>query len=418
MEGDGQATVTVVVEVEDEGLDIETLRISSGGVVLNLDVSGLVNETTGTITQDFNVATTEVGYVDIWVEVIDSAGESSGSADADWFMVKGDPFTWFERVADLPNALNDISSVPVPGAGMSYGGMIYVAVGDAGTIMTSRDGLTWNAQNSGTDADLNAVSCYAGFSPSCIVAGDAGTILRSTSFDLSEWDLYYDGPDDVSLQAIYHALDWASPFLGMILAGGTVETTDTACILHENFDDQPWSEIEPTGQSGQHITSIEDFRIDDETYQFLATLEVPSTEQGRILVSADGLTWVEVFISDGHDSTYSLANYGGVWAGGSGGRVYSSLDGVNWTQHETPAVQSRLVAMTLGDSMLMAHGFIPSIGMGEQVGVATSDDGETWQSFVIGTAYEPRGLTWGEGRWVSVGQSLAEPGKGAIFTTQ
>ncbi|NIO43108.1 MAG: hypothetical protein GTO41_24900, partial [Burkholderiales bacterium] len=58
-----------------------------------------------------------------------------------------------------------------------------------------------------------------------------------------------------------------------------------------------------------------------------------------------------------------------------------------------------------------------TIGLGEQVGVATSDGGETWQTFVIGAAYESRGLTYGNGRWVSVGQSLAEPGKGAIFTT-
>ena len=419
MEGDGQVAVTAVLEVEDDGADIETLWIHMpNDVVLNFDVSGLVNGTTGTITQEFDVATTEVGYVDISFYLVDAAGWSSGSADADWFMVKGDPFTWFQRAADLPNALNDVSSVPVPGMGMGYGGVIYVAVGDAGTILTSGDGFTWYAQDSGTDVDLNAVSCNPGFWPTCLVAGDSGTILLSNSFDHSEWELYHDGPDDLSLQAIYRVDGWEEPFAGMILAGGTVETTDTACILHENFDEQPWSEIEPTAQSGHHITSIDAIQIGDPGYQFVATLEVPSQEQGRVLVSADGLTWVEVFISDGHESTYSQENFGPVWAGGSGGRIYSSPDGVNWTRYETPAVQSRLVAMTAGDSMLMAHGFIPSIGLGEQVGVATSDDGQTWQSFVIGTAYEPRGLAYGEGRWISVGQSLAEPGKGAIFTTQ
>ena len=70
------------------------------------------------------------------------------------------------------------------------------------------------------------------------------------------------------------------------------------------------------------------------------------------------------------------------------------------------------------NSILIAHGFDPSAGMGEQVGVATSDGGLTWYRFVIASAYEPRGLAYGDGRWVSVGQSLAEPGKGAIFTTQ
>ena len=53
-----------------------------------------------------------------------------------------------------------------------------------------------------------------------------------------------------------------------------------------------------------------------------------------------------------------------------------------------------------------------------QVGVVTSDGGQTWETFVIGAAYEPRGLAYEDGRLVSVGQSLTEPGKGAIFTTQ
>ena len=104
--------------------------------------------------------------------------------------------------------------------------------------------------------------------------------------------------------------------------------------------------------------------------------------------------------------------------GGTEGRIYSSADGLNWTRHETPAVQSKLVAVSAADSMLIAHGFSASIGMGEQLRVLTSDGGETWQTFVIGAAYEPRGLAYGDGRWVSVGQSLTEPGKGAIFTTQ
>jgi hypothetical protein len=414
MEGDGQVAVTAVLEVEDEGLDIETLRVSMpNDVVVNLDVSGLVDEATGTITQEFNVATTEVGYVEIWFALIDAAGGSSLAGGPDFYLVKGDPFTWIERATDVPNALNDITRMAIPGAGMFYVDTKYIAVGDAGTIMTSWDGIEWTMQESGTDVDLNAVSCGFFFF-GCIAVGDDGTILLSDDNFQSEWTVYYDGPDDVSLQAIY--LDLAG---GLTLVGGTIETTDTACILHEStMLGEEWTAIEPTLQSGFHITSIRPVEIDDGEFHFVAALEVPSTEQGRILLSADGLTWVEVFISDGHESTFALERDDIVWAGGSAGRIYSSPDGVNWTQYETPAIQSNLVAMIAEDSVLMAHGFDPSIGMGQQVGVATSDGGETWQSFVIGAAYEPRGLAYGEGRWVSVGRSLAEAGKGAIFTTQ
>ena len=170
------------------------------------------------------------------------------------------------------------------------------------------------------------------------------------------------------------------------------------------------------------MTGIEVLPANNEGHQFVATMEVPFPDQGRVLVSADGLAWIEVFISDSHESTYSLQHYGdGLWAGGSSGNVYATTDGVNWTRHETPAVQSKLVAMSSGDSnssTLMAHGYSEASGLGEQIGVATSDGGQTWQSFVIGAAFEPRGLAYFDGRWVSVGQSLAEPGKGAIYTTQ
>lgn len=410
MEGDGTVAVTAVLEVADDGQDLETLIIQmSNGFEMSVDVSGLVSDTTGSITQEFDVSTAEVGTLHMEFSLFDTAGDSETVHDS--FMVRGDPFTWQERLTGLPYALNDVTTI---WSGLDDG---FIAVGDAGTILTSEDGITWTEQDSETDVDLNAVSCWVAFfdfNNGCYVAGDAGTVLFSS--DLREWVVYYDGRDDVSLQAIY-----PNPIADLILAGGTDETTDTAYILRGNFVDEPWFETEPTGQGGQHITGISQAgdRFANTEFQFVATLEVASPDQGRVLVSADGLTWVEVFISDGHESTYSLAyQQEGVWAGGTGGRIYSSPDGVNWKPFETPADQSNLVAVSMGDSMLMAHGFNPSIVTGEQVGVATSDGGQTWQEFVVGAAYEPRGLAYEDGRWVSVGRSLAEQGKGAIFTTQ
>jgi len=402
MQGDGQADVTAVLEVADNGQDIETMMVHmSNGTDLSMDVSGLVNDLTGTLTKEFEIATTEVGTLDIEVRLIDAAGDSSNDLSTT-FPVRIDAFTWVKREAALPNVLNDV-------AAMGYGG--FVAVGDAGTIMTSDDGITWTEQVSGTDVDLNAVFC-AYFFFGCYVAGDDGTVLHS--HNLQDWGLNNSGPADVSLQVI-------SPFgFAGLIAGGTDEATDTACILQGNWVGDPWSKIELTGRTGQHITDIRGIFIDDSSFDHIATLEVPLSEQGRVLVSGDeGLTWTDVFISDGHESTYSIEYFNDfLWVGGTEGRMYSSADGVSWTPHETPAVQSNLVAVSATDSMLIAHGFSASLGLGEQVGVVTSDGGETWQTFVIGAAYEPRGLAYENGRWVSVGQSLTEPGKGAIITTQ
>ena len=62
------------------------------------------------------------------------------------------------------------------------------------------------------------------------------------------------------------------------------------------------------------------------------------------------------------ESTYSIKYFNDfLWVGGTEGRMYSSADGVSWTPHETPAVQSNLVAVSATDSMLLAHGFSASL---------------------------------------------------------
>ena len=319
-----------------------------------------------------------------------------------------DPYTWQERLTGLPNVLNAVTVNTVQSG--------FIAVGNGGTIMTSDDGLTWNNQVSGTSVDLNFVTCYRsnsgmGIPARCFAAGGAGTILATSTDGSGTWTTWFDGPDNVSLNFFY----WRhlSGF-----AVGTVVTTDVPCILQGNFLYGPWTMVEPLAQSGLYITDLAIRAQDTEdplVRQYIAAVEAPFPEQAKVLVSNDLLTWVEVFVSDDHGSTYSIMDS---WVSGSSGKMYASDDGINWTQYQTPATQSNLVAMASRAGILMAHGFSESIGMGEQVGVATSDDGATWQMFVIGAAYEPRGLAYNNRRWVSVGQTLAEPGRGAIFTTQ
>jgi hypothetical protein len=413
MQGGGNVSVTAELEVADAGSDIETLTISQsdGTIILNFDVSGMVDDTTGIISQTFDISTTEVGQVTIRVQLFDAAGIGS-LGWTEYFVVNGDPFKWYERLNGLPNTLNDVAANVADGAG-------FVAVGDGGTIMTSDDGLTWSNELSPVDIDLNYVNCNES-APGlavpglCFAAGDAGTILVSPNDILGNetWSIWFDGPDDVSL----HMHD-NNPFLGDI-AVGTAVSTDVACILHGDFRNEAWTMVEPLAQSGHYITDLDRRALDvpeQFVLQYVATVDVPFPEQAKVLVSNDLLTWVEVLISDEHGSTYSIM---GDWVSGSGGKMYESADGINWTQYQTPATQAYLVAMDGHDGLVMAHGFNAAIGMGEQLGVATVDGGETWRMFVIGAAYEPRGLAYNGGRWVSVGQSLIEPGKGAIFTTE
>ena len=63
--------------------------------------------------------------------------------------------------------------------GITYGNGLFVAVGDADTILTSRDGTSWRAQRTPTsDVLLTAAAYSAG---TFVVVGDSGTILTSTN---------------------------------------------------------------------------------------------------------------------------------------------------------------------------------------------------------------------------------------------
>ena len=72
--------------------------------------------------------------------------------------------------------------------GVAYGGAGWVAVGDAGTVLQSADGVNWAVVDSGTNADLRSVAAgsaaAAGSTLSTLMfvaTGAAGTVLRSSN---------------------------------------------------------------------------------------------------------------------------------------------------------------------------------------------------------------------------------------------
>jgi len=93
------------------------------------------------------------------------AGTFFAVGDAGTILSSTDGITWTSHTSGTPNNLNGVNH-----------GSIYVAVGDSGTILTSVDGNTWAAKTSGTGNSLRQVTSYG----SIIVAvGDAGTIVTS-----------------------------------------------------------------------------------------------------------------------------------------------------------------------------------------------------------------------------------------------
>ena len=74
---------------------------------------------------------------------------------------------------------------------VTYGNDRYVAVGDMGTIITSRDGSDWIMCNSGSMVNLN---CIEYVNSIYIAVGDTGTIL--TSQDGVHWNKCVSGITD------------------------------------------------------------------------------------------------------------------------------------------------------------------------------------------------------------------------------
>jgi photosystem II stability/assembly factor-like uncharacterized protein len=398
MEGGGSTLVTVDFGYNDAGLDIKSLMVEMpDGSVLSIEIEGPIDSFVGKLTEQFTIATDEVGLREMELWLVDSMGDASPHLSAE-VLVYGDPFNWRERMTGLPNALNDVA--------VGWLATRFIAVGDNGTILTSPDGLAWTSQESGTDVDLHAVACVWYL---CYVVGDSGTVL--SSWDGENWESRWDGPDNISLRTLH--LSFVLEF-----AAGTDLADDVPFMMKYDNATDTWTEIDALPVGGTSITGIAaEFGFPSNMQ--VATQTIPFPDTGTILTSADGLTWVEVAISAGHESTYSVLYDGErFWVGGTAGHIYSSPDGVNWTAFQTPAFMSSMTAMVRNGSMLVAHGTNDFFGLGNQLGVITEDAGATWQTFEIGDDYETRGLAYADGRFVSVGRTLPAPGQGAIFSTQ
>ena len=105
--------------------------------------------------------------------------------------------------------------------------------------------------------------------------------------------------------------------------------------------------------------------------------------------------------------------------------VLASFDAFNWTELQTPVKDVQYMsAASNGSKLLLAGGMrvqhwsgdgIPQIEL--PVGIASTDGGATWDIFNIDGYYQSRGIAFGEGRFVSVGQSTPISGEGAIYVT-
>jgi hypothetical protein len=398
MEGAGEIIVSAEVTFVDAGSDLRNLWVKASDDLMEYFDEAL-GTGTGTFTEEFALSTEHIGIYDVEFWLVDAAGNASNRVSME-FIVGPDPeeSDWTNRLSGSA-ALRDVT----------WDGTVFIVVGDDGTILTSPDGIDWVARDSGIDNGLEAIAAYG---QDIFAVGGSDALL---SIDHGENWITKNIPDGLDLSAV-------TVNATKVVAAGHQEDLGPMIILSEDRGDT-WHVVDTFPAEAIMFTDL--------TYRgdlLIATTDSPfGMDGGRVLVSLDGLEWNEVF----HDEWAGLATVvqagDQLIVGGFESTVHASLDGLNWTDKQTPDVSADYLSSAWnGSEIVLAgsysrwtwfHGGLPEHYV--PVGVSSTDGGATWEAFYIDGYYISFGLAWGNERFVSVGwQPSLDDGVGAIYTAE
>jgi hypothetical protein len=395
MEGDGTSVVTAEVSFRDVGQDLQALRVRMPDGT-SIVISESFATEYGTFTETFAMPTDQVGAFPVEIRLVDKAGDSSPGRTA-WYSVSD----WTRRVHGLPYVLNDVI----------WDGAVFIAVGDEGAILSSADGLDWIARESGALADLNAIAAYG----SVIFAVGENILLQST--DHGETWVAKDEPVTASLSAV--AINSSQ----VVVSGASDSYEPIIMISQDRGDTWQFINLWPD----QDVGFLTDIVYRDGLF-IAAADTLFFSNQGWALASSDGAVWNTEFrnpesgfrtvVDDG--SRFTIA--------GSEGAVIASIDGLNWTEIQTPTTGIDYLSGAWNGTKLALAGdytcvplampgcdFSPS-QPGLPRGIFSTDGGMTWDLFNIDGEFRSLGMASGNGRFVAVGEFDPGSGEGAIYT--
>jgi hypothetical protein len=267
--------------------------------------------------------------------------------------------TWYVRVTPTAATLRDVA----------YGTGGFVVVGDAGTILTSPDGVTWTSQVSGTAADLYGVTVGFGL---YVAVGTAETIL--TSPDGITWT---PRTAPITARTLFDVVYGNGLFVAV---GGCPEFN---CLFHSNegviltsADGGTWTAATPFP-----VSSLKDIKFDGVGFtaagsDFFGGGGVAGRAVdaigcgGNLVTSPDGLTWANPNVTFACPDVAAVGNGTHLTIGRSGDlfahKAATSPDGVTWTPVSPPPLGAG--ALAFGDGLFVA---LPGV---------SSPDGVTWTS--------------------------------------
>lgn len=239
-----------------------------------------------------------------------------------------DGITWTQRTSSF--STTDIW-------GVCYGGGYWVAVGDAGKVATSTDGITWTQRTSGTAQDLRAVF----FGNGKYVLGGNGVAgvatCRSATDPTGTWTSRTSTLENIGFNGLYYAPDQAIWVAGV--------DSGTTGALASSPDGDTWTaRNSATGMLvpgiGQAFTSISSIIV----YTFYAD----GTPTMDINSSTNGTTWTDRTPADASESVTSAAVDEANFMIVVGSKVQSSTNGTSWTDRGAGPVNPLAVCHSSG----------------------------------------------------------------------
>jgi hypothetical protein len=349
-------------------------------------------------------------------------------------LTSNDGAAWSERQTEV---LNPLSAV-------AYGGGQFVAVGSLGTILTSPDGVIWTKRQAGTRSPFPAITygngtfvAIGGISRAAFDAGqgtlESFTHTTLTSTDGTTWAAHDSGPE----REMFCVAFGNGSFMAMGVRSRTFQTLALASVDGANWEERgSWSLLREgspygiaygngrfvtVGEGGGIFTSTNLFAEYD-SFGFGSGNTSASTgvtfgngqfvavgDEGMIVSSADGVNWTRSSLG----STWSLngithGNGQYVIVGDMGG-ILASRDTVNWIECTSPTTNS-LFGVAFGNGQYVAVGDLGT--------VVTSADGLHWVGRRAVTQNSLRGIAYGKGTFVAVGDdgTILQSGRAATLT--
>ena len=260
--------------------------------------------------------------------VVGTGGAISTSADGG--------VTWTSRTSGTSSLLLNITS----------GGSLWVAVGDAGAVVTSPGGATWTVQSTPTNAMLRGIA----YGNSAYVAcGANGTILRST--DGTNW--------------VIQASGTMTNLQGVCFGNGQFIAVGESGVLLASANGSSWTSR--TSNAGHWLLGA---AYGNGTYVAVGLA-------ARIVTSPDGITWTRQTNSlpNSTANLYRVAYGNGQFAAvGQDGAIWGSTNGVDWTA-ENSGTTNFLRGLVFSNDLFVAAGYTGTIltkGAGDPAVVITT----------------------------------------------